>query len=298
MMGDQVVLRLEGQRGSYSVGRKIGEGSFGEVFHATTKDGQRFAVKILRESYNSDQERRFTREIKIQLKLKHPNILPILDWGRDSSSRLFYIMPFVAGGTLAEVIKRNRTWLEVLSLVSGVAKGLAAYHAKGGIHRDVKLENILIDAGGVPMLADFGVAACPTLTGSNMTRSGLGTECYMAPEVWKNQACDRSDIYALGIVLSELTNGRRHDVPNVPPRLVQAGADIKALQLLYSQMTDTDPGKRPSAEFVASQCDAIAKAFRPLERAPMVKPKADPLSWLVGSAVVVGLLALLFGKKK
>jgi serine/threonine protein kinase len=299
-MSVSIGAQLRGQHNVYVLSAKLGEGSFGDVYRGGNEHGT-FALKVLRAELIGDMQRRFRAEIRILGQIRHVNIVPILDWGVHEG-QMFYVMPEMTGGTLATVIQRNRTWPEVLGLVAGVAKGLAAYHALGpaSIHRDVKPENILLSNDRIPRLADFGVAACPRLTGVPATRSGLGTEAYMGPEVWRHAASQASDIYALGIVLSELANGRRHDVPARPPRLVSVGADLGILQKLYEEMTNLDSRLRPSAFDVARRCEAIAKQLQSVGAKAAAKKSTseDAVPWIIGGGMILGLIALAVGGSK
>jgi len=279
-------FQIRGCLGSYEVLGRLGKGGFGSVFRACGPNGVARAVKYLNEDLDQDAVVRFEREMKIIAAIDHPNVIDLVDYGIDAEGRAWYAMPEMAGGTLADVIGRDRTWEELLVLVEGAALGLAELHGRGGIHRDVKPENILLDALGVPKLADFGVARCPEITGSSMTRGANGTAYYMAQEVWQGRACKHSDIYALGIVLWELVNGQRHTVPAKPPRLLKVGPEFKQMEKLYQAMTHIETRMRPSATEVAKFCQDFRAQ---LDRAPVpAETTTNWVPWVLGG---LGLLA-------
>lgn len=276
---------FRGFLGEYAVAADLGEGGFGKVFQVEGPSGRELALKVLHEPLDPDAQQRFKGEQDMLQPLHHPNIIPIVDRGVGPDGSPWYVMPLMTGGTLAATIERERTWDRVLHLVADVAKGLAAFHAVRGIHRDVKPENILIDERGVAKLADFGLARCEVFSGRSVTRTAAGTPPYMAPEVWRNQACEASDVYALGIVFWELVNGERHAVPARPPRLNELGPELQPLNTLYRKMTAEDPGERPTALHIATACDRmIAWLARGEEQAARNK--------VTNGLAVVGGLAL------
>src|SRR6266568_1123661 len=171
----------------YVFQRAIGEGGAAHVILAQdTERGHLVAVKILRpEMATVVGERRFQREIGIIQKFKHPNIVPLLDYGT-VSGKIFFTTPFIEGDTLEERIKRERrlSLADAVSITSDVAAALDHAHSRGIIHRDVKPANILLAETGT-VVADFGIARAVAVQNSEtITISGvaLGTPEYMAPE--------------------------------------------------------------------------------------------------------------------
>lgn len=289
-MAVQIGENLRGQVGSYTVVKQLGEGGFGKVFLAHGPNLVPIAIKSVREDLVKEAETRLLREIKILAGLHHPNIMPLLDWGYDQQGILWYAMPVMTKGTLADVIARQRSWDEVLGLLQGVATGLAVYHQVGGLHRDVKPENIFIADDGKPVLGDFGISRCPSITGSAATKSACGTEAYMAPEVWRKEGCQASDVYALGIVLWELANGKRHQVPATPPRFFNQGPGLESIQQLFEDMTNIDPKQRPGLVVVIGR---IAKMRKSLKRVDKPDKGTSVWPYVLGGAAVVGVVALL-----
>jgi serine/threonine-protein kinase len=207
--------------GSYSVLSVLGSGGMGVVYKAVdAKFNRTVAIKFLSQALvDSDSRRRFLREAQTASSLNHPHILTVHDIG-ETDGRHYLVTEFVDGGTLRDW--RNaaeRSWLDIVDLLIGVADALAVAHDAGIVHRDLKPENILVSSSGYAKLADFGVAkvgspnnqrgaAGPAIT----TGPGaiLGTIGYMAPEQLVGGAADaRSDIFSFGVVLHEMLSGRR-----------------------------------------------------------------------------------------
>ena len=194
--------------GHFVIERKVGAGGMGEVYaaHDPTLD-RRVAIKVLRPSgRGADAATRLVREAQALAKLAHPNVVAVYEVG-EAGERVFLAMQFVEGTTLGEHLARTRPrWPEIVRLYLAAGRGLAAAHAAGLIHRDVKPSNVLIDRAGHVAVTDFGVARAaddasietsspswggPSLSGSgksalstDVTQAGavIGTPAYMAPE--------------------------------------------------------------------------------------------------------------------
>ena len=202
----------------YEIVRELGRGGTAIVYLALERaSGEEVAIKLIRAKYIEDEEAvtRFAREARFVAQLDHPNIVAVhrvLDLG---SSGTALVMAHVPGRTLKQVIKEHgrlsiRRTEEILR---GVAKGLGAAHAMGIVHRDVKPENIFIDAKGHALLADFGLArSMSNGNDTQLTMAGvaIGTPAYMAPEQIDGTDLDaRGDIYSLGLVTWEMLTGHR-----------------------------------------------------------------------------------------
>jgi serine/threonine protein kinase len=199
----------------YRVDSLLGHGGMGQVFRVTdVESGRRLAVKVLRpvEGDEVDRVRRFQREIHILTRIDHPTVLHILDWG-ESPAGLFFVTELVDGEDLKAAIRRRGAFppAEAAALVETLADALAAAHARGIVHRDVKPNNVMIARDGSVRLLDFGLARGAGVDLTTLTRTGtvLGTPGYMSPEQFDAHGVDeRSDIYSLGVVLFELLTGR------------------------------------------------------------------------------------------
>jgi Tol biopolymer transport system component/predicted Ser/Thr protein kinase len=190
------------QLGPYRVERLIGAGGMGEVYRAMdTRLAREVAIKTCRQEFGE----RFQREARAIASLNHRNICCLYDVGQN-----YLVMELLEGETLAERLKRGQLSIEQTLRHGGeIADALAAAHAKGIVHRDMKPANVMLTKAGVKVL-DFGLAKSSedeNLTGSNVV---MGTLAYMAPEQREGQPCDpRTDIYALGLTLHEMATGKR-----------------------------------------------------------------------------------------
>ena len=212
-MGDLLERLQAGLADRYRVVRELGQGGMAVVFLAEDlKHHRRAALKVLRpELATAVGHDRFLREIGIAAGLAHPHILPLYDSG-ETAGLVYYVMPYVEGESLGDRLRREGRLPvnEALRIAAEVADALAYAHGAGLVHRDVKPENILFQ-GGHAVVADFGVArAMDTAGAGQITEVGLalGTPVYMSPEQAAADAIDgRSDVYALGCVLSEMLAG-------------------------------------------------------------------------------------------
>ncbi len=197
---------------SYRLVEQIGQGGMATVYRAIdSRTQQEAAVKVLSPTISSDKNfvRRFRREAGLLFRLRHPNIVPVTDYG-EAGGFVYLVMPFVQGETLHERLIQQKVSLQDLSKWIGqLADGLQFAHDQGVIHRDIKPANVMISRTGNALLTDFGLArlveGSASLTGSML----MGTPAYVSPEQGKGQKLDaRSDQYALGVILYQIAAGR------------------------------------------------------------------------------------------
>jgi predicted Ser/Thr protein kinase len=199
--------------GRYEIGEMLGKGGVGLVYRATDLMlGEEVVLKILNPALASDPDtvKRFKREIKICRRISHPNVIRIYDID-EIYGTLFISMELVSGTNLKNVVRRRGRLPEAegWELVRGMVQGLAAAHALGIVHRDLKSQNVMVDAEGRLKILDFGMARL--LGMDHLTRGGdiLGSPPYMSPEQAQGQELDhRTDIYSLGIILFEMFTGQ------------------------------------------------------------------------------------------
>ncbi len=220
--------------GRYDVERELGRGGMATVYLARdTKHQRRVALKVLKADLAASLgAERFLKEIEIVARLTHPHILALYDSCADHSC-LYYVMPFIEGGSLRQRLERDRRLepAETVAIAGSVADALTYAHRQGVLHRDIKPENILF-AQGHPIVADFGIAkAIVTAGGENLTRTGfpLGTPGYMSPEqaAGLTDLDERTDVYGLAVVVYEMLVGQ---VPGRWPteEAVRAGRFLEA----------------------------------------------------------------------
>jgi len=215
-----MTLALGSKLGPYEVVAPLGAGGMGEVYRACdTRLGREVAVKVLPSSTRGDTDARarFRREALALSRLNHPNIEMVLDLG-DEGGIDYLVLEFVPGETLAQRIGRGRVpEREAAEIGAQVAEALAEAHDRGVLHRDLKPGNIMVTPQGRVKVLDFGLAKLgqaasdETLT-VELTRAGApaGTLAYMAPEQLLGHSVDhRVDLYALGVVLYEMTTTMR-----------------------------------------------------------------------------------------
>src|SRR5688572_23518710 len=171
------------------------------------------AIKVLHKHLSDYQEARdrFEREAQAVAKLRHENILEIFDYAAKPDSEAYIVTEFIDGQTLKQVITERPIAFPELGamLVLQVCRALAAAHAAGILHRDVKPENIMVRSDGVVKLMDFGISHMVDLERLTVTGQLLGSPAYMAPEHVEGRQLDfRTDVFAAGIVLYQLTVGK------------------------------------------------------------------------------------------
>jgi len=227
-IGDRYIGRTI--KGRYQIIKKLGEGGMGAVYLAEQISmARKVALKILQGNYANDEEfiGRFRREARLAASLNHPYIVTVHDFDQGEDELLFIAMEYVDGQRLTDIIRRDGP-LDIgraVRLGVQIAEGLEAAHRMGVIHRDIKPENIMVvgdeDVEKVKLM-DFGIARLRDTGGmSRLTRAGviMGTPAYMAPEQAEGaEVSERTDVYALGIVLYEMLSG------SVPFRASTPGA--------------------------------------------------------------------------
>lgn len=259
-------------RGRYRVLNKIGQGGMGTVYLAEQLSvGRKVALKLLQGNYASDDEfiGRFRREARLAAALNHRNIVTLYDFDQADDGSLFIAMEYLDGEKLSDLIRREGP-LEVARATRfgrQIAEGLDAAHRTGVIHRDIKPDNIMVvgaSSGEEIKLMDFGIARLRDSSGTGQfTRAGLimGTPAYMAPEQAEGaEVSEKTDIYALGIVLYEMLCGSVPFVAATPGALLvkqmqEAPVPLRKLrrevpatiERLVMQALAKNPAKRPES---------------------------------------------------
>src|SRR5450759_4393606 len=228
-MRSGIMNELAGQSlGGYELVEEIGRGSMGMVYRGKQIAlGREVAVKVLSQALAKDASyvARFIREAQIIAGLNHPNIVQIFDAGQQNGL-LYFVMEYVQGPTIASLLQLDGMIPQYLAAEYGaqIADALdSAYRERNVIHRDIKPENLMLDRWGKIKVMDFGLARAIGLQQITVAKTLVGSIYYASPEqVWGDPLDNRSDIYALGVVLYEMVSGHRPFAGRSLPELTQA----------------------------------------------------------------------------
>jgi eukaryotic-like serine/threonine-protein kinase len=198
--------------GRYTVVRRLGSGGMANVYLARHVALDRpIVIKVLHTHLAREAEmvERFRREAEAACQLVHPNICGIVDYGALGES-IYLVMPFLSGGSLADLLARDRVIPHARSagIAAQIACALDYAHRRGIVHRDVKPDNVLFDEDGHAFITDFGIATAKFHARLTGTGRAMGTPHYMSPEQAMGKLVDgRSDVYAVGVMLYEMILG-------------------------------------------------------------------------------------------
>lgn len=235
----------------------IGRGGMATVYRAHQISMNRIvAVKVLPKQYIHDDTylQRFEQEVKIVSQLEHRNIVPVHDYG-EYEGQPYIVMRYMPAGSVDDLLNHGPLELEqIVNILDQIAPALDYAHSKHVLHRDLKPSNVLLDEAGGAYLTDFGIARILSEgMGKNITTQGVvGTPSYMSPEQAQGLPLDnRSDIYALGVMLFEMATGRRPFESDTP------------YGVAVMQVTSPPPSPRkynPALSFAAEE--VILKALK------------------------------------
>ena len=238
----------------YTIKRAIGRGGFGEVYYATSDSGKEVALKLILR--NLEVERRGVSQC---MNLKCPNLLTIFDMKTSDSGDSFVVMEYVAGPSLASVLKQYPVGLplpEVRRWFKGLVEGVAYLHDHGIVHRDLKPANLFMEEGLVK-IGDYGLAKLITPSQGTEHSESIGTCHYMAPEIGSGKYNKPIDIYAMGVILYEMLTGRvpfeGETVNEVLMKHLTARPDVSMLaepyRTIVTKALAKDPNQRSNSVY-------------------------------------------------
>jgi len=196
----------------YEIIKSLGEGGMGAVYKATDRELDRLvALKVIRPELAGHPEilRRFKQELILARQVTHKNVIRIFDLGM-ADGRKFITMEYIEGRDLKSILveRKKIPASEAVPIIRQICRGLEAAHTEGVVHRDLKPQNIMVDAGGRVWVMDFGLARSMELAGMTRTGALMGTPDYMSPEQARAEKVDaRSDLFSLGIIFYEMITG-------------------------------------------------------------------------------------------
>ncbi|MCP3993239.1 MAG: protein kinase [Actinomycetia bacterium] len=261
--------------------RLIGRGGFGSVYQATDHEhGREVAIKVLQGTLGETERRRFDRERQTMGRLgSHPNIMPVHESGYTDEGEGYLVMELAPGGSLGDWLENHNTlpWENAVSVMASIADATQAAHDQGVLHRDIKPDNILIDAYNNPRLTDFGIAA--VASNATATTSMTATLAHAAPEVLQGMTnTEAVDIYAIGSTLHNLIAGsapfeRADDVgvtammaralTEPPPSLVPYGVPEAVAQVVQRALAKEPTGRQAKASQLAQELRVAAAGGSP-----------------------------------
>lgn len=266
-VSDPVVGTLVDNR--YAVTSRLARGGMSTVYLAVDQRLDReVALKVLHSHLAADENflGRLGREAKAAARLSHPHVVGVLDQGNDGTTA-YLVMEYIKGHTLRDVLK-DRGALSprlALALIDPVVEGLAAAHAAGFIHRDVKPENVLIADDGRIKVGDFGLARA--VTSSTSTGALIGTVAYISPELVLGKPADaRSDVYSVGIMLYEMLTGRQPFEGEVPIQVA-----YQHVNGTVGPASDLVPGLAGELDELVQWCTANDPENRPVDATALLQ---------------------------
>ena len=263
----------------------LGRGGMGAVYKGRQIALDRIvAIKLLplEVSVDKDFADRFVREARTMARLNHPSIVSVFDFGHTTEGHLYFVMEFVEGATLHQVIKTGGfTPAQALEIIVAVCEALHYAHSEGVVHRDIKPANVLVDVKGRVKVTDFGLARLNSPTaeqwGQTMTGAILGTPDYMAPEQKRGMHVDhRADIYSLGVMLYEMLCGQVPQGIFDPPSM-RVEVDERVDQVVIRAMQQEPDRRYADTAEMKTDVETIRASARNGPPPPRRPPGSPPI---------------------
>ena len=286
--------------GRYLIESLIGVGGMANVYKGRDiRTNNAIAVKVLKEEFLDNEElvRRFKNESKAISILDHPNIVKVYDVSVTDQLQ-YIVMEYIDGITLKEYLKQRGgalTWKEVIHFATQVLSALEHAHSKGIVHRDVKPQNIMLQADGSIKMMDFGIARFSRAQSQTVSDKAIGSVHYISPEQAKGDHTDaRTDIYSVGVMLYEMLSGHLPfdgsgtvsiaimQISEKPKPLAQVAPNVpEGLRQITEKAMEKDPADRyqSAAEMLAAiqafkENPASDLSMNTIPRMPPAKPSA------------------------
>jgi eukaryotic-like serine/threonine-protein kinase len=294
--GSTAVSEAELVAGRYRIVRWLGGGGMGRVYEALdTELDERVALKVLKAGLTEDALERFRREVKLTRRIQHTNVARMFDIGEHKGEK-FLTMELVEGEPLTKQIGEPMAWTRLAAVGKQICAGLAAAHATGVVHRDLKPDNVMIETGTERVvITDFGIARGGDDPAVTQVGAIVGTPRYMAPEQLAGREVDgRADLFSLGVMLFELATGMRPwpgdnaiaiavAQATTAPRTIDtsAGAMPAWFAALVASCLQLDPDDRPAS------AGAVATSFATGTVPPSKRDSAKQLAKAAQPVAVV-----------
>jgi len=314
-------------KGKYRIYDEVGAGGFATVYLGRNLETNEIvAIKILSQQFTREARyvERFRREAALAERLKHPNIVRILDHGIENGMH-FLVMEYVEGLTLDRIIERKGQLSveQTVAYAEQICAGLDAAYRAGVVHRDIKPANIMITPEGTVKIMDFGIARMESMAGLTQSGMFMGTPRYISPEMARGAGADiRSDLYAVGLLMYEMLTGSppfdaenpwavlRQQIESEAPPVRKIRPDVPQwLEAIISRAIAKDPNRRfqTPGEMLAALRERTPKPHYTPDAAPTMlgttpvpaqAAKDRPKGLIIGLAagaflVVLGLVAAL-----
>ena len=262
-----------GRVGPYTLLERLGRGGMGEVYLASSRRGDRVALKVLHDVHDAGSEARvrLEREVRALRRVESPYVARVVDADLDGD-RPYLVMEHIEGDTLLDRVRRDGC-LEgagLLSVAQGLAIALSIIHAAGVVHRDLKPANVVVNGDDEPVLIDFGIAHVLDATRLTLTGTFLGTPGYAAPELFADEHVgEPADVHAWAATVAFAATGRPTfgggTVEAQMYAILNGQADLEgvpaALLPLVRAALHREPAKRPTAALLTSRLGRLARVI-------------------------------------